>query len=86
MRRNKYHGVVSASSCRLPRFNDWDALCIARESREHTRGRRLMDPKLTLLVLLIGAIVGLSHLGRDGAARFRAGFVRRSWRAILRKS
>lgn len=45
-----------------------------------------MDPKLTLLVMLIGAIVGLSHVGRDGAARFRGGFAWRRWRAMLRKS
>jgi hypothetical protein len=34
-----------------------------------------MDPKLTLLFLLIGIIVGLSHLG-DGD-------LRRSWRPLF---
>ncbi len=34
-----------------------------------------MDPKLTLLFLLIGAVVGFSHLGDET--------LRRSWRALF---
>jgi hypothetical protein len=44
-----------------------------------------MDPKLTLLFMLIGAIVVLSHLGRGTAGEFRS-VLRRRWRAILRKT
>ena len=34
-----------------------------------------MDPKLTLLFLLIGAVVGFSHLGDET--------LRQSWRALF---
>jgi hypothetical protein len=44
-----------------------------------------MDPKLMLLFLLIGTIIGLSHLGRDGEGVVRRLLVRRPWRRILRR-
>jgi hypothetical protein len=43
-----------------------------------------MDPKLTLLFLLIGTIVGFSHLGDENLRpRWRALFSRR-WREFAR--
>lgn len=42
-----------------------------------------MDPKLTLLVLFIGAIVGLSHLSREGEGSFRLSAVRQRLRQIV---
>jgi hypothetical protein len=30
-----------------------------------------MDPKLAMLVVLFGAIIGLSYLGNEGFARFK---------------
>src|SRR5665213_3316721 len=71
MRRTMRHRFVSARSGCLPRFNDWDAFCDAREARGRIRGRQTMDPKLTLLFVLIGAIIALSHVGRDGVGHPR---------------
>jgi hypothetical protein len=45
-----------------------------------------MDPKLTLLVVLIGAIVTLSNVNRDGLAQLRRSAVSRRWRHILRRT
>ncbi|HXD46093.1 MAG TPA: hypothetical protein VN655_13260 [Pseudolabrys sp.] len=45
-----------------------------------------MDPKLTLLFVLIGAIVALSHLGRESAQEPRRSLVSRRWRQILRRT
>jgi hypothetical protein len=43
-----------------------------------------MDPKLTLLFLLIGTVVGLSHLGDENLYRtWRPSFSRR-WRQFVR--
>ena len=42
-----------------------------------------MDPKLTMLFLLIGSIIGLSHLGDDTLGRMRRQFAFRRWRAIV---
>jgi hypothetical protein len=42
-----------------------------------------MDPKLTMLFLLIGTIIGLSHLTEENLARWRQQMVRRSWREIV---
>jgi hypothetical protein len=44
-----------------------------------------MDPKLTLLVVLIGAIVALSNVNSEGVAQMRRSFVSRGWRRILRR-
>jgi hypothetical protein len=43
-----------------------------------------MDPKLTLLFLLIGTIVGLSHLSDDSLSRMRRQLIDRRWRAFVR--
>jgi hypothetical protein len=42
-----------------------------------------MDPKIAILFLLIGTIVGLSHLGQGGLARTPRLFARRRWREIM---
>ena len=42
-----------------------------------------MDPKLAILALLIGSIVGLSHLDDDILARMRRRFVDRRWREFV---
>jgi hypothetical protein len=44
-----------------------------------------MDPKLTLLFMLIGTIVGLSHLGRVGEGQLRRIMVGRRLRQLLRR-
>jgi hypothetical protein len=43
-----------------------------------------MDPKLTLLFLLIGAVVGLSHLSEENLTRMRRQLVDRRWRQFVR--
>ncbi|MGN6570717.1 MAG: hypothetical protein ACTHLO_04810 [Pseudolabrys sp.] len=45
-----------------------------------------MDPKLTLLVMLIGAIVALSNVNRDGIDQLRRSIGSRRWRQILRRT
>jgi hypothetical protein len=45
-----------------------------------------MDPKLTLLVMLIGAIVTLSNVNREGVEQLRRSLARRRWRQILRRT
>jgi hypothetical protein len=42
-----------------------------------------MDPKLTILFMLIGSIVTLSHLGGDTANRVRRQFSIRQWRDLV---
>ena len=42
-----------------------------------------MDPKLTILFLLIGAIIVLSHLSDENLGRMRRQFVDRSWREFM---
>jgi hypothetical protein len=44
---------------------------------------RSMDPKLTLLFLLIGAIVGLSHLGNENLRRTWRPLFPRRWREFV---
>ena len=43
-----------------------------------------MDPKLTLLFLLIGTVVGLSHLSDDSLSRMRRQLIDRRWREFMR--
>jgi hypothetical protein len=43
-----------------------------------------MDPKLTLLFLLIGTVVGLSHLSDDSLSRMRRQLIDRRWREFVR--
>ena len=45
-----------------------------------------MDPKLTILFMLIGAVVVLSHLTDDNLTRVRRQFVDRRWRNFVRIS
>ena len=42
-----------------------------------------MDPKLTILFLLIGGIIGLSHLDDESLTRMRRQFVARHWRDFV---
>jgi hypothetical protein len=42
-----------------------------------------MDPKLTLLFLLIGAIIGLSHLNDERLGHMRRQLVLRRWREFV---
>jgi hypothetical protein len=42
-----------------------------------------MDPKLTILFLLIGSIITLSHLSDDNLARMRRQFISRRWREFV---
>jgi hypothetical protein len=39
-----------------------------------------MDPKLTILFLLIGSVVVLSHLSEENLGRMRQQFAARNWR------
>jgi hypothetical protein len=43
-----------------------------------------MDPKLTLLFLLIGVIVALSNLSDGSLTRMRRQLIDRRWRKIVR--
>jgi hypothetical protein len=42
-----------------------------------------MDPKLTILFMLIGAVIVLSHLTEENLGRMRRQFVDRSWREFV---
>jgi hypothetical protein len=42
-----------------------------------------MDPKLTILFLLIGCVIGLSHLNEDNLGRMRRLIASRSWREFV---
>jgi len=42
-----------------------------------------MDPKLTILVMLIGAIIALSHLNDENLGRMRRQIVDRRWREMM---
>lgn len=42
-----------------------------------------MDAKLTLLFLLMGIVIGLSHLGDKDIPRMRRALINRRWRDLL---
>jgi len=42
-----------------------------------------MDPKLAILFMLIGAIIGLSHLSDENLGRMRRQFVSWRWREFV---
>ena len=42
-----------------------------------------MDPKLTILFLLISSVIGLSHLNDENLGRMRRQLVDRCWREWL---
>jgi hypothetical protein len=42
-----------------------------------------MDPKLTILFLLIGAVIVLSHLSDENLGRMRRQIVRWRWREFV---
>ena len=42
-----------------------------------------MDPKLTILFMLIGAVIALSHLTEENLGRMRRQFVDRRWRKMM---
>lgn len=43
-----------------------------------------MDPKLALMFLLIGAVIGLSYLGNETPDGMRRLLIGRRWRDFLR--
>ena len=45
--------------------------------------RPTMDPKLTILFILIGAVIALSHLTEENLGHMRRQFVDRRWRKIV---
>lgn len=45
-----------------------------------------MDPKLTMLFVLIGAVVALSHLTEDNLTLMRRQLIDRRWRNFMRIS
>lgn len=42
-----------------------------------------MDPKLTILIMLIGAVIVLSYLTEENLGRMRRQFVDRRWRKMM---
>ena len=42
-----------------------------------------MDPKLTVLFLLIGTIIGLSHLNYEDVTKKKRGFDGQGWRDLI---
>ncbi len=42
-----------------------------------------MDPKLTILFLLIGTVIVLSHLSDENLGRMRRQFANRRWREFV---
>jgi hypothetical protein len=42
-----------------------------------------MDPKLTILFMLIGAVVALSHMTEENLGRVRRQLVYRRWREFV---
>jgi hypothetical protein len=42
-----------------------------------------MDPKLTILFMLIAAVIGLSHLSDENLGRMRRQLVGRRWREFV---
>ncbi len=42
-----------------------------------------MDPKLTILFLLISSVIGLSHLTDESLDRLRRQFAGRRWREFV---
>jgi len=42
-----------------------------------------MDPKLTILFLLISCVIGLSHLNEENLGRVRRQLVSRRWRDFV---
>ena len=44
-----------------------------------------MDPKLTVLFLLIGTIIGLSHLNYENLTKMKRGFDGQRWCDIVQR-
>jgi hypothetical protein len=42
-----------------------------------------MDPKITILFLLIGAVIGLSHLSEESLGRMRRQLLNWRWREFV---
>ena len=43
----------------------------------------MMDPKLTVLFVLIACVIGMSHLTEENLGRMRRQLVNRSWREFV---
>lgn len=46
----------------------------------------MMDPKLTILFMLISAIIALSHLNDETLGRMRRQIITGQWREFVRRS
>ncbi|MBV9260674.1 MAG: hypothetical protein JO205_04825 [Pseudolabrys sp.] len=57
--------------------------CTRRRQRRRPTESNDMDPKLTMLFLLIAAIIGLSHLSKEFLARVKGQFAIRRWRELV---
>jgi hypothetical protein len=44
-----------------------------------------MDPKIALLFMLIGSVIGLSHLSEENLGRVRRQLSARRWREFMPK-
>lgn len=44
-----------------------------------------MDPKLTILFLLVGSVIVLSHLNEENMGRMRRQFAALKWRQLVRR-
>jgi hypothetical protein len=77
--------TITKNWLHLPYFNRWRGFCIAPCAANGVAVQRgkAMDPKLTMLFLLIGAIIGLSHLSDENMARMKQQFAPRRWRKML---
>ena len=42
-----------------------------------------MDPKLTILFLLVGCVIGLSHLNEEKLGQWRRQLVVKNWREFV---
>jgi len=53
-----------------------------RAKRRHARGQS-MDPKITLLIVLIASVIGLSYLTEENLGRLRRQLGQRRWRGFV---
>ena len=61
--------------------------CVLQRNNRHNevavKKRPTMDPKLTILFMLIGVVIALSHLTEENLGRMRRQFVDRHWRKMM---
>jgi hypothetical protein len=61
---------------------EWILQCNNRHSRRIEKAGT-MDPKLAMLFVLIGAVIGLSYLSEDNVRRVQRLLARRDWREYV---